>query len=689
MPYVRYDKFREYFNRHNKETNELGKGKNNMNALKTNAVLQNGKYRIEGVLGQGGFGITYLASQVALNRKVTIKEFFMKELCNRDEQTSQVSVPSMGSVDTVARFRAKFVKEAQTIAALNNPHIIHIHDIFEENGTAYYVMDYLSGGSLSDLVQRNGVLAEATALGYIRQVADALSYIHARNINHLDIKPSNVLIDGNGNAVVIDFGLSKRYDETGSQTSTTPVGISHGFAPLEQYQPGGVSTFSPTTDIYSLGATLYKLLSGQTPPNATALLDADLDLSRLSASPSTKAAIAAAMHPKRKGRPQTVEAFIAMLDEKVAPDVAVPLQATVDEEATVIAHEPEAPQPKVEKSVVKSFGFNYKRVSVAFVVIFVSMYLIDSLSGYYLGPGVKSVAKTDYYDLDANFFQMIFITGEGFAPNYDSCITHYDFGLGTVLSTNFSRVYYYYAGLGAYLVVLLLLMALCWVVKRYRAKQWVLFCARYAIVPIAINYMPLCWFWIYSIGHRGGTTDYTGVNYFHLFFLFAFLSIYAFGLDSGRPSAWQLFKRWWKDANIKRGVLVFVAEIALAIIIHVSIDSCWQHFSVFYYGTIEYSLVSVSSWLFALSVSFMLFWLVNKCKSYRALLVARYAVFPSILLVQVCPVAPRIIPWFSVFGSEVGAEFLYSLTPYDTFTISYTLLLLSTLAFTSKMPKEK
>lgn len=660
-----------------------------MNALKTNAVLQNGKYRIEGVLGQGGFGITYLASQVALNRKVTIKEFFMKELCNRDEQTSQVSVPSMGSVDTVARFRAKFVKEAQTIAALNNPHIIHIHDIFEENGTAYYVMDYLSGGSLSDLVQRNGVLAEATALGYIRQVADALSYIHARNINHLDIKPSNVLIDGNGNAVVIDFGLSKRYDETGSQTSTTPVGISHGFAPLEQYQPGGVSTFSPTTDIYSLGATLYKLLSGQTPPNATALLDADLDLSRLSASPSTKAAIAAAMQPKRKGRPQTVEAFIAMLDEKVAPSVVVPIQAMVDEEATVIAHEPEVPQPKVEKPSVpqpkvepsapqakeeepvgKSLGFNYKRALAAFVVIFVSMYLIDSLY-YFLGSGLQSVAEWNHYDLDANFFQMIFITGGGFAPNPDSCVT------------------YYYAGLGAYLVVLLLLMALCWVVKRYRAKQWVLFCARYAIVPIAIDYMPLCWFWIYSVGHRNGTTDYTGVNYFHIFFLFALLSVYAFGLDSGRASAWQLFKRWWKDANIKRGVLVFVAEIALAIIIHVSLDSCWKPFRVFYYETIEYSLTTVSSWLFALSVSFMLFWLVNKCKSYRALLVARYAVFPSMLLIQVCPEIPCIIPWFSVFGSEMGAEFLYSLTPNNTFTISYTLLLLSVLAFTSKMPKEK
>lgn len=679
-----------------------------MNALKTNAVLQNGKYRIEGVLGQGGFGITYLASQVALNRKVTIKEFFMKELCNRDEQTSQVSVPSMGSVDTVARFRAKFVKEAQTIAALNNPHIIHIHDIFEENGTAYYVMDYLSGGSLSDLVQRDGVLAEATALGYIRQVADALSYIHARNINHLDIKPSNVLIDGNGNAVVIDFGLSKRYDETGSQTSTTPVGISHGFAPLEQYQPGGVSTFSPTTDIYSLGATLYKLLSGQTPPNATALLDADLDLSRLSASPSTKAAIAAAMQPKRKGRPQTVEAFIAMLDEKVAPSVVVPIQAMVDEEATVIAHEPEAPQPTVENPSVtqakkekptapqpkeekpsapqakekepvgKSLGFNYKRALAAFVVIFVSMYLINllhSLSYSFWGPGLKSVTETAFYTLDVNFIQMIFITGGGFAPNPDSCVT------------------YYYAGLGAYLVVLLLLIALCWVVKRYRAKQWVLFGARYAIVPIAINYMPLCWFWIYSIGHRDGTTDYTGVNYFHLFFLFALLSVYAFGLDSGRPSAWQLFKRWWKDANIKRGMLVLVAEIALAIIIHVSIGSRWQsayyYDSYFYYEAIEYSLTTVSSWLFALSVSFMLFWLVNKCKSYRALLVARYAVFPSMLFSQVWPEVPCIIPWFRVIESKVGVGFLSSLTPHEMFTITYTLLLLSALAFTMKMPKEK
>lgn len=314
-----------------------------MNELKTGAALQGGKYRIERVLGQGGFGITYLATHVALGRKVAIKEFFMKELCNRDGATQRVSVPSTGSRDTVGRFRAKFVKEAQTIAALDNPHIIRIHDIFEENGTAYYVMDYLGGGSLADIVRRDGPMDEATAISYIRQIADALGYIHARRINHLDIKPSNILVGNNGQAIVIDFGLSKRYDATGSQTSSTPVGISHGYAPLEQYQPGGVSTFSPSTDIYSLGATLYKLLSATTPPNATSLLDTDLDMTPVAASPSTKAAIAAAMQPKRKDRPQTVEEFLGMMVLPNSPDAAsTPNNGNGDNEATVVSAEPSA-----------------------------------------------------------------------------------------------------------------------------------------------------------------------------------------------------------------------------------------------------------------------------------------------------------------------------------------------------------
>ena len=148
------------------------------------------------------------------------------------------------------------------IAGFDNPHIIKIYDIFEENGTAYYVMPYLDGGSLAEKVKKEGPLNEEQAIKYIKQVSNALDYIHKQNILHLDVKPSNVLLITADEAVLIDFGISKHYDEEGSQTSTTPVGISKGFAPIEQYQQGNVSLFSPATDIYSLGATLFFLLTG-------------------------------------------------------------------------------------------------------------------------------------------------------------------------------------------------------------------------------------------------------------------------------------------------------------------------------------------------------------------------------------------------------------------------------------------
>ena len=272
------------------------------------------------MLGQGGFGITYLGIQTGLNRKVAIKEFFMKEYCNREEETSHVSVPSMGSKDLVERFRQKFVKEAQTISEFSCPNIIRIYDVFEENGTAYYVMEYHGHGSLSDLVKHRGKLKETEAVGYIHQVAEALRYIHERNINHLDVKPGNVLLDADGRAVLIDFGMSKRYDADGEQTSTTPVGISHGYAPLEQYKKGGVGTFSPATDIYSLGATFYKLVTGITPPDASEVDEDGLSSFPNGISDGTKRAIHQAMNMKRKDRPQSVDAFLSLLDTPVGDD---------------------------------------------------------------------------------------------------------------------------------------------------------------------------------------------------------------------------------------------------------------------------------------------------------------------------------------------------------------------------------
>ena len=298
--------------------------------LKDGALLQGGKYRIESVLGQGGFGITYIALQTGLNRKVAIKEFFMKEHCNRDADTSYVSVPSFGSRELVEKFKTKFVKEAQTIAEMENDHIIRIYDVFEENGTAYYVMEFLQGGSLADSLPEGG-FSEKVALKYIRQIADALQYIHEeKRILHLDVKPANVMLRKAGVAVLIDFGISKHYDdEGGSQTSSTPVGVSKGYAPLEQYNTGGVSQFSPATDIYSLGATLYKLLTGQTPPDANDVNEDGLPELPESISAPVRTAVTKAMQPRRKDRPQSVGEFLSMLDDGAAGSEGVEISDVI------------------------------------------------------------------------------------------------------------------------------------------------------------------------------------------------------------------------------------------------------------------------------------------------------------------------------------------------------------------------
>ena len=286
-----------------------------MQNLQKDSHLQSGRYKILSTLGQGGFGITYLALQTGLERKVAIKEFFMKDLCNRDEATSHVSVGSNGSIEMVDRFKAKFLKEARNIARLNHPNIIRILDVFEENGTAYYVMECAEGGSLAEKVKRCGALPEPEAVRYILQIADALAYIHEQKMNHLDIKPANIMLNEKDDAILIDFGLSKQYDAvTGSQTSTTPVGISEGYAPIEQYKKGGVQEFSPETDIYALGATLFKLITGNTPPQpmdilADGMLEKPSDLSE-----TVWNTIRKAMQPNKNNRYQCVNDFTETLN---------------------------------------------------------------------------------------------------------------------------------------------------------------------------------------------------------------------------------------------------------------------------------------------------------------------------------------------------------------------------------------
>lgn len=233
----------------------------------------------------------------------------MQDNCLRDKDSVTVSVPSTGSATQVEKYRKKFDKEARTLALLDHPHIVRVIEIFEENGTVYYVMQHLPGGSLKDLVKKRGPLPEDEALHWVCQIAEALQYMHQEHrICHYDVKPGNILLDRKGNAVLIDFGISKNYDKDGNETSTTPIGLSTGYAPIEQYQ--GISVFSPASDVYALGATLYCLVMGHPPVSSLTLAQGvPLEFDHL-VSASTRNLISRAMKVSTSERPQSVDLFL-------------------------------------------------------------------------------------------------------------------------------------------------------------------------------------------------------------------------------------------------------------------------------------------------------------------------------------------------------------------------------------------
>lgn len=299
--------------------------------LKPGSTLLNGKFRIVKVLGQGGFGITYLAEHTLLGNYVAIKEFFPSEYCDRDEATSHITLGTQRNAEFIAKLQSRFIKEAQNIAKLKHKGIVKIHDIFEENNTAYYVMDFIEGGNLHDIIAKNGPLSEVEAINLILKIGDAISYLHRNKMTHFDLKPANILVSAQDNEpILIDFGLSKQFDAKGKATSTVLQGVSHGFSAMELYVMGNVVDFSPETDVYSFVATLYYLLTGKIPPNAIELMDNGASVLEfpLYVSTKTKSIICETLSALRKDREKDINQIVHALSSSGANNSNPPVPPT-------------------------------------------------------------------------------------------------------------------------------------------------------------------------------------------------------------------------------------------------------------------------------------------------------------------------------------------------------------------------
>lgn len=269
------------------------------------------KYLLGKVLGQGGFGVTYLARDIYLDRKLALKEYFPRELVYREKGSAVVTLFSKESREQYDYGLEKFLGEGKTLARLEgHPNIVAVKDFFKANNSAYLVMSFVEGSSLADLLIRRGKpLAYDQALQIIMPVLDALRAIHALDLLHRDISPDNIYITIQGRVIILDFGAARQ--ALGEKGKNLSVILKPGYAPLEQYRSSGEQ--GPWTDIYAAGITFYQAITGKLPPDSLSRMEKDplIPPSQLGVDipPRDETVLLKALAVRREDRFQSVEAF--------------------------------------------------------------------------------------------------------------------------------------------------------------------------------------------------------------------------------------------------------------------------------------------------------------------------------------------------------------------------------------------
>ena len=313
-----------------------------VNALPGGYVLH--EYRIDSLLGAGGFGLTYLATDANLKLKVALKEYLPSDIASRADD-STVRPRSTSETDSFKWGLHRFMEEARTLASFRHPNIVRVMRFFEANHTGYMVMEFVEGTSLPDWVQSRRPLPQATVLGLATAVLDGLDVIHKAGYLHRDIKPANVFIRDDGSPVLLDFGSARQL--AGGNRELTAV-VTPGYAPFEQYHTHGKQ--GPWTDLYALGGVLYWMVCGQKPIEAAARIRHDI------MPPATQAAVAPytgpllatidwALKPNEEERPQSVAEFRRAIAAARPASSDRTVSLALPDSQTVVAAPAPAPVP--------------------------------------------------------------------------------------------------------------------------------------------------------------------------------------------------------------------------------------------------------------------------------------------------------------------------------------------------------